>query len=135
MPCPVVTICKEMRMAMAHRLPHHEGKCHRLHGHSYVVRVYVTGPLQAIDDGNPQSGMVVDFDVVKDFLKLVEACMDHQFGNETVDDYPTAERIALRIMAIAQEQMVPHLPAGVRVSRIRVYEEYVAPQAFAEVEG
>lgn len=120
-------------MAMAHRLPHHDSKCRQLHGHTYVVRVYVTGEVQPVSDDNPQSGMVVDFGVVKEFLKSVEGRMDHQFGNETMDEYPTAERLALRVMTLAQEQLAPQLPAGTRVSKVRVYEEYVAPQAFAEV--
>jgi 6-pyruvoyltetrahydropterin/6-carboxytetrahydropterin synthase len=120
---------------MAHRLPHHDGKCRELHGHTYVVRVYVTGPVQAVADGHSESGMVVDFGVVKQFLKQVEVRMDHQFGNETIDDYPTAERLALRIMGMAQEQLAPQLPPDVRVSKVRVYEEYVAPQAFAEMEA
>lgn len=130
-----VTICKEMRMAMAHRLPHHDGKCQALHGHTYVVRVYVTGPVQNVGEGNPHSGMVTDFGVVKEFLKMVEARMDHQVGNETMDPYPTAERLALRIMALAQEQLTPQLPKGAHISKVRVYEEYVSPQAFAEVEA
>ncbi len=129
-----VTICKEMRMAMAHRLPHHDGKCRQLHGHTYVVRVYVTGEVQAVSEDNPQSGMVVDFGVVKEFLKSVEGRMDHQFGNETMDAYPTAERLALAIAVMASHDLQPHLPPGARVSRVRVYEEYVAPQAFAEIE-
>lgn len=120
-------------MAMAHRLPHHDGKCRHLHGHTYVVRVYVTGPVQAVEEGNSQSGMVTDFGLVKDFLSRIEARMDHQFANDTLDEYPTAERMALRVMQTAQEELGPQLPAGARVTKVRVYEEYVAPQAFAEV--
>ena len=130
----LVTICKEMRMAMAHRLPYHDGKCRQLHGHTYVVRIYVQGEVQPVSEDNPQSGMVVDFGVIKEFLKSVETRMDHQFGNETMDDYPTAERLALTIAKMAQHDLQPQLPGGARVSKIRVYEEYVAPQAFAEVE-
>jgi 6-pyruvoyltetrahydropterin/6-carboxytetrahydropterin synthase len=129
-----VTICKEMRMAMAHQLPYHGGKCRQLHGHTYVVRVYVTGPVQEVHPDNPQSGMVADFGVIKDFLSQVEALMDHQFVNDTLDEYPTAERIALKIARMAETDLNPHLPDGAKTTRIRVYEEYVTPQAFAEVE-
>lgn len=122
-------------MAMAHRLAHHDGKCQYLHGHTYVVRVYVTGPVQEVEAANPQSGMVVDFGVVKEFLKEVETRMDHQFGNETMDSYPTAERLAMRVMTLANERLAPLLPPDARVSKVRVYEEYVAPQAFAEIEN
>jgi 6-pyruvoyltetrahydropterin/6-carboxytetrahydropterin synthase len=129
-----VTVCKEMRMAVAHRLPHHDGKCRHLHGHTYVVRVYVRGPVQPVDETNPHSGMVVDFGVLKAFLQNVEARLDHQLANDTLDPYPTAERMALAIAHLAQSELQPHLPPDAFVAKIRVYEEYVAPQAFAEVE-
>lgn len=121
-------------MAMAHRLPFHDGKCHRLHGHTYVVRVYVNGPVQDVGDSNPQSGMVVDFGVLKTFLGDVEERMDHQLGNETLDEYPTAERIAIAVAKMAKSELQPRLPNGAHVVKVRVYEEYVAPQSFAEVE-
>jgi 6-pyruvoyltetrahydropterin/6-carboxytetrahydropterin synthase len=35
-------IYKEVRFEAAHRLPYHDGKCQRLHGHSWIGRVYVT---------------------------------------------------------------------------------------------
>lgn len=128
-----VTICKEMRMAVAHRLPHHDGACRHLHGHTYVVRLYVQGPVQEVSEENSQSGMVTDFGVIKAFLKGVEAKMDHCYVNETLDSYPTAERLAVRILEMANELLAPQLPEGVQVVKVRVYEEYVAPQAFAEV--
>jgi 6-pyruvoyl-tetrahydropterin synthase len=106
-----------------------------LHGHTYVVRVYVTGPVQEISEANPQSGMVADFGLLKEFLQSVEEQLDHQVANETLDEYPTAERLALRVMEMAQAHLSPRLPAGARVGKVRVYEEYVAPQAFAEVEA
>jgi 6-pyruvoyltetrahydropterin/6-carboxytetrahydropterin synthase len=129
-----VTVCKEMRMAVAHRLPHHDGKCRHLHGHTYVVRVYVRGPVQEVSEDNPHSGMVVDFGVIKEFLQMIENRLDHKLANETLDEYPTAERMALAIARLAQSDLQPHLPQNAWVTKIRVYEEYVAPQAFAEVE-
>jgi 6-pyruvoyl-tetrahydropterin synthase len=99
-----------------------------------VVRVYVTGPVQDVRPGNPQSGMVADFGVIKEFLSQVESLMDHQFVNDTLDEYPTAERIALKIARMADSDLNPQLPDGAKTTRIRVYEEYVTPQAFAEVE-
>jgi 6-pyruvoyltetrahydropterin/6-carboxytetrahydropterin synthase len=54
-----VQIRKQFRFEAAHVLPHHSGKCSKLHGHSYRVDVAVEGPLQS--DG-PARGMVVDFD-------------------------------------------------------------------------
>ncbi len=129
-----VTVCKELRMAAAHRLPNHDGKCRFMHGHTYVVRVYVNGPVQEVSDENPQSGMVVDFGVIKTFLEKVESRFDHNFLNESLEEYPTAERIAVAVARLAQADLDPHLPKDAKTVKIRVYEEYVAPQAFAEVE-
>ena len=128
-----VTICKEMRMAVAHDLPYHAGACRRLHGHTYVVRIYVNGPVQEVIEGNSQSGMVTDFGIIKEFLNSIEEQMDHCYVNETLDPYPTAERLAVRILNMANDSLAPRLPEGARVLKVRVYEEYVAPQAFAEI--
>ena len=50
-------IFREFGFEAAHRLPNvPEGhKCARLHGHSFVARVYVEGPVGA------ESGWVMDF--------------------------------------------------------------------------
>jgi len=82
-------------------LPHHPGKCARLHGHSYRLDVALEGPLQAT---GPAAGMVEDFEVVS---RVVEAAvidaLDHRSLNELMDN-PTAENILVWIWArLAQE--------------------------------
>lgn len=59
-------IYKEFRFEAAHRLPHHSGKCHRLHGHSWIGRVYVKSN-NLIQEGDKQ-GMVIDFEDIKKYL-------------------------------------------------------------------
>lgn len=59
----------------AHRLPNHDGKCRRLHGHRYVVDVSMQGPLQ--QDG-PKRGMVIDFSDVDDLLADIVGRWDHR---------------------------------------------------------
>ena len=44
--------------AAAHRLPEHEGKCCRLHGHTYGLEVTVEGAPQT---SGPAAGMIMDF--------------------------------------------------------------------------
>ena len=41
------TITVSATFAAAHRLPEHEGKCARLHGHTYGLEVTVEGTPQA----------------------------------------------------------------------------------------
>jgi 6-pyruvoyltetrahydropterin/6-carboxytetrahydropterin synthase len=56
-------IYKEFRFEAAHRLPHYEGKCRRLHGHSWLGRVYVKSHY--LQSQGSQQGMVMDFGEIK----------------------------------------------------------------------
>jgi 6-pyruvoyltetrahydropterin/6-carboxytetrahydropterin synthase len=55
----------------AHFLVWADGRCERLHGHTYRVAAEVFGPLDA-------SGCVVDFVAVRDALKAIIAELDHR---------------------------------------------------------
>ncbi|MFW6295871.1 MAG: 6-carboxytetrahydropterin synthase QueD [Halothece sp.] len=102
-------IYKEFRFEAAHRLPHHDGKCRRLHGHSWVGRVYVTGN-QLISDGAKQ-GMVMDYGDIKQYLKpLVDDFLDHHYLNETTGlENPTSEEIARWVFEKLEKMGLPGL--------------------------
>ena len=87
-------IYKEFRFEAAHHLPHHDGKCRRLHGHSWVGRVYVKGE-KLIPEGSKQ-GMLMDYGDIKQYLKpLLDNFLDHYYLNETTGlENPTSEAIA-----------------------------------------
>lgn len=87
-------LAKEFRFEAAHHLPHHDGKCRRLHGHSWVGRVYVRGE-ELIESGCKQ-GMVIDYGDIKQYLTpIVEDFLDHHYLNETLGlENPTSEAIA-----------------------------------------
>jgi len=100
--------------AAAHFLAHYHGKCERLHGHNYRVRVTVEGA--SLDDG----GMLVDFGVLKAALKDVLAELDHSNLNDHPafsDGDPSAERIA----GFVGGRMTAALP-GARISLVEVFE-------------
>lgn len=84
-------IFKEFRFESAHRLPNvpQGHKCRRLHGHSFVVRVQVTG------DVDPLTGMVCDFAVLTAAWQQIHAILDHNYLNE-IDglENPTSENLA-----------------------------------------
>jgi len=91
-----VQIRKSFTFEAAHVLPHHPGKCARLHGHSYRLDVALDGPLQAT---GPAAGMVEDFEVVSRVVKAsVIDALDHRSLNELMDN-PTAENIVVWIWA------------------------------------
>ena len=100
----VVQIRKQFRFEAAHVLPHHTGKCSRLHGHSYRLDVAVGGPLET---AGPATGMVVDFDVLSEVVRAnVIDVLDHRHLNDIVDN-PTSENIVLWVW----RRLAPVLPS------------------------
>ena len=74
------TITVAINFAAAHRLPEHEGKCSRLHGHTYGLEVTVEGIPQA---SGPTAGMVMDFADLRERVgELIVDQVDHQLLNE-----------------------------------------------------
>jgi 6-pyruvoyltetrahydropterin/6-carboxytetrahydropterin synthase len=117
----------------AHRLPLHDGKCRRLHGHRYKVEVTVRGSI-VLDDG-PEHGMVMDFaridvacDKIKDRLDhrtmllstdpLCEVLEMHDPEALVALSYtPTAENLALHFAY----ELIGALPE-VQVAEVTVWE-------------
>ncbi len=96
---------KQFGFEAAHVLPHHPGKCGRLHGHSYRFDVVVDGTLQT---EGPATGMVVDFDDLTAVARTeIVDRLDHTSLNDVIPN-PTAEHIALWIWD-ALLPRVPHL--------------------------
>src|SRR5207245_1556542 len=86
---------KQFRFEAAHRLPNHDGKCQRLHGHSWIGRVIVEG--DELQTSWPKAGMLMDFgDMANPVKLLVEGYLDHHYLNETLPllANPTSEEIA-----------------------------------------
>lgn len=106
---PTVSITKAFTFEAAHVLPRHPGKCSRMHGHSYLLEVTVTGPVQEHD------GMVIDFDALATQVKeLVIARVDHRLLNELVEN-PTAENLALQFWSWMSD-------AGLELASITLHE-------------
>jgi len=96
-------IYKEFTFEAAHRLPNvPEGhKCARLHGHSFMVRLFVAGGVGA------ESGWVMDFAEISEAFKPVWSLLDHHYLNEVPGlENPTSEVIAQWIW----EKLAPALP-------------------------
>lgn len=94
---------KEFRFEAAHYLPNvpKDHKCYRLHGHSYRVRLYITGP---IDEG---IGWIMDFAEVKEKFSPIYHQLDHHYLNEIKGlENPTSENLAIWIW----RRLKPELP-------------------------
>jgi 6-pyruvoyltetrahydropterin/6-carboxytetrahydropterin synthase len=70
----------------AHLLPGYQGKCARLHGHTYQVEIVVEGEVGA-------DGFVMDFYQLKKIIAGALADLDHGYLNDILPN-PTAETIA-----------------------------------------
>jgi len=99
-------LTKEFRFEAAHMLPHHDGKCQRLHGHSWKMRVIIRRP--GLERGGPKQGMVMDFgDISKVMNPLIEEKLDHHYLNDTTGlENPTSEELARWVCHQVQERLV-----------------------------
>ena len=102
---------KEFRFEAAHKLPYHDGKCARLHGHSWRGVVYVSS--EAIAPNGAKQGMVMDYADIKSYLQpLIDEYLDHYYLNETTGlESPTSEEIAKWIFDRLEQAGLPGLIA------------------------
>lgn len=98
----------------AHFLPNYYGKCERMHGHTYRLKVVVEGPIG-------DNGLVIDFVILKKIVKeQVLDRIDHQVLNDVLA-VPSCENLAKWIwgqladlQSLIQKQLDdPNLPASI----------------------
>lgn len=87
-------VAKTARFEASHILPSHDGKCARLHGHSWQVTVEVRGNI--LQGDGPKTGMLVDFgDLARPLNRLIEESLDHYHLNDSTGlASPTSEALA-----------------------------------------
>lgn len=98
---------KQFRFEAAHVLVGHDGKCARLHGHSWIGEVILKGE-NLLESPPTKQGMLVDFGDVSAAVKpLVEDYLDHHYLNETLGTQrPTSEFVAKWVY----DNLKHHLP-------------------------
>jgi len=115
------TVTVSTNFAAAHRLPDHEGKCQRLHGHTYGLEVTVEGTPQ---ESGPAAGMVMDFAELRERVaEVIVKPLDHQMLNDLFDFVPTTEAVAAWAFSRLSD-------SGLPVTRVRLAE---GPNSFVEV--
>lgn len=104
-------ISKKFTFEAAHFLPRHDGKCRRMHGHSFVGYAILQG--DALHPAGPKSGMLMDYGDISAILKpFVDERLDHFLLNDSTGlEDPTSEMLAKWIY----EQLLPSLPNLVAV--------------------
>ncbi|BDG01773.1 6-carboxytetrahydropterin synthase QueD [Anaeromyxobacter oryzae] len=116
---PVFEISKDFVFSAAHQIRFHGGKCERLHGHNWRVRVHVrASQLNRI-------GMVIDFADLQKLVAEVGGRFDHQTVNEVppFDEVNTTAELLARFFYVETARRLEEREAGrVVVSRVEVWE-------------
>ena len=87
----MMRLYKDFSFEAAHRLPNVPAghKCARLHGHSFLIRVSVDGPVR------DETGWVMDFAELKAAFSPLHDRLDHRYLNEIPGlENPTSENLA-----------------------------------------
>jgi len=108
----MMEIFKEFTIEAAHWLPNVPAghKCGRMHGHSFRLALYVSGPV------DPHLGWVMDFAEIKAAFKAIEDGIDHRCLNEVAGlENPTSENLARWLW----KELSPALPL---LSKVEVKE-------------
>lgn len=101
------TLEKDFRFEASHQLPKHDGKCARLHGHSWRGRLICRG--RQLQETGPHEAMLIDYSEMRGAIQsLLEEKLDHWHLNDSLKmQSPTSEAIAKWIY----DQVKPKLPS------------------------
>lgn len=100
------TLEKKFSFEASHILPHHSGKCARLHGHSWKGTLVCSG--KSLKQDGSEQGMLIDFSRMSAITKkLTDTYLDHYHLNDSLGlENPTSEEVARWIY----EKVKPELP-------------------------
>lgn len=76
----------KQRFSAAHYLHNYKGKCEEIHGHNYVLEVWISS------EKLNKSGLVHDFSKLK--KEITKILPDHKFLNDLFSFNPTSENLA-----------------------------------------
>ncbi len=122
-----ITIIKSF--SAAHLLAEIGGQCEELHGHNFKVEVTVGGSRLT------NEGILIDFRLVKKWLKEILDKMDHQHLNDLSffsEQNPSSENIAYYVF---QEMKIRVKGAEVRVIQVKVWESESSVVTYSEEKG
>ncbi|MBF0613743.1 MAG: 6-carboxytetrahydropterin synthase [Magnetococcales bacterium] len=127
-------IARTFTFDAAHRLPHHDGKCHRMHGHGYRLELVFSGTPRLPRPEEAQSGFLVDFGLLDRIIRteLITPKLDHFLLNESLPELPyhSAEYLAAWIVGWCMTHLDGRKELGTtRIDRARLWE---SERAWAE---
>lgn len=115
------------QFSSSHQLRNYGGKCEELHGHNFTVQAEVEGTrLQ------PDTGILIDFKVLKAKLSRVIEPLDHTHLNELPQFSalnPSSENLARHIYRELDKTLQD---TGVRVRKVSVSEKESSTAVYME---
>lgn len=110
----IMEVSKEFRFEASHQLPNHDGKCRRLHGHSFRLVVTCAAEING-HRGEPKEGMVVDYSVIKDTVQPIIDALDHyHLGSGLVEAFDEGKHPSGNEATF----IITHLPADEHLRRV-----------------
>jgi 6-pyruvoyltetrahydropterin/6-carboxytetrahydropterin synthase len=109
----------EAGFSSGHYLRNYRGKCENPHGHNYKVHVTLVG--EELD----QSGLLLDFKLLKQVLRPVVEYLDHQMINELkpFDEInPSAENLARYFYLQTRAQLEEMTQGRVTIKDSTIFE-------------
>jgi len=116
----------EDQFSAAHHLRNYHGRCEALHGHNWKVEVAVRS--NSLDE----SGMVLDFRILKESTRTVLRTLDHTHLNglpDFAEVNPSSENIAKYIFDRVKPVLGEH---KVVLKRVTVWESGTASASYSE---
>ena len=113
----MTTVTKLFEFEACHHLPHYDGACHNIHGHSYKLEVTVSGQVSK-NENDPKCGMIIDF---KDLNAIVKSVAVDKYDHSNLNEFfpnPTAE-IMVKQIAV---DIMSKLPQGVYLMSCKLWE-------------
>lgn len=130
-------LSKTFTFEASHKLPFHQGKCSRLHGHSWRLKVTVHGnKLCQPITSHSSVDMLMDYAHLKDWVApLIDDYLDHWHLNDSLElDNPTSEKVAAFVYWWLYKRRTS-LPDGVRLKSVTIYETCTSECTFSKVGG
>jgi queuosine biosynthesis protein QueD len=111
----------------AHALRHYQGKCEHIHGHNFAVEAVVEGDALQQD-----TEFLLDFSILKKYLKQVLETLDHKDLNTTPPFdriNPSSENLSRHIFRALADLLAAH---DVRVYSVTVGEKSAQSATYFE---
>lgn len=112
----------QMHFSAAHHLLNYEGECENQHGHNWLVEAYVTG------DELDKSNILIDYKILKKYLKSVLDLLDHKDINELSDfkGISPSSEILSKYIYDKMKELVP------QISKVSVWETSTSCASYYE---